>query len=110
MVLLTNERKSQIEALRRTFHVCGDGGFESITLRAMRLYLSGSNHRTKFSAEIRVLSAWNKIKGKYQKLAVWVGVLILIPLSLCIAVFPEKSIACISQTLLRQYLYVECHL
>jgi hypothetical protein len=58
----------------------------------MRLYLSGSNHRTKFSAEIRVLSAWNKITGKYQKLAVWVGVLIVIPLSLCIAVSSEMSI------------------
>jgi hypothetical protein len=55
MVLLTNERKSQIEALRGAFYVCGDGGFESI-LRAKRLYLSGSNHRNKFSAELRVLS------------------------------------------------------
>jgi hypothetical protein len=48
--------ESQKEALRGAFYVCGDGGFESITLRAMRLYLSGSNNRTKFSAELRVLS------------------------------------------------------
>jgi hypothetical protein len=91
-VLFPQIRECRKEALRGAFYVCGNGGFESITLRAMRLYLSGSNHRTKFSAEIRVLSAWNKIKGKYQKLAVWVGVLILIPLSFFIAVFPKMSI------------------
>jgi hypothetical protein len=31
--------ESQKEALRGAFYVCGDGGVESITLRAMRLGL-----------------------------------------------------------------------
>jgi hypothetical protein len=41
--------------------------------------------------------------GKYQELAACSGVLTLIPLSLCIAVFHKMSIACISQTCVRQY-------
>jgi hypothetical protein len=49
-----------------------------------------------------VLSAW-KTAGEYQKRAILIWIIILVPLLVCIAVIPEKSIACINQTYGRIY-------